>query len=253
MSTVRAGFAALFFGLLLKRHMLRVTPVMIVMGVAFAVMNICYVTSITLTTAANAIILQYTAPLWVFIGSVLWLKEPVKMRSLMALAIGSIGVVVILTGAEAGHSAGIGLALISGVAYATVVLCLRQLREEHPLWLTFWNHAAAFVLCLPVAILVADAAMLAAATPTQWAMMAAFGIVQMGVPYLLFSHAVRYVPAHDAALLTLIEPVLNPLFTYFATGEQPASTTIIGGVILLAALVVQVALPSRQNQMASVS
>jgi drug/metabolite transporter (DMT)-like permease len=206
---------------------------MLGMVTCFATMNVCYVTSITLTTAANAIFLQYTAPGWMFLASVLVLREPLDRRNLVALLMGMVGVAVIVLGSWQDTSLGVVLGLVSGVAYGGVAVFLRVLRRENPFWLTVLNHIVSGLVLLPVVALRPDSGMHMIAT-WQWIGLAVYGVAQMAIPYVLFSRALSVVTPPEAGLITLLEPVLNPVWTWFGTGELPSRSTVAGGAIILA-------------------
>lgn len=220
------------------------SPIMAVMATAFTLMSYVFVRSMTQTTAANAIFLQYTAPVWMTLGSLLFLGERSDRRQWVVLGGSLAGVAVIVVGnlqSGGSHMAGIALGLLSGVTYAAVAICLRFLRGHDPIWMTTFNHLAAGLVLLFLGA--ASAAMGSGAgkiefpsDPRTAATLIAFGTVQMALPYLLFAIGLRTVSPQEAGILTLTEPVLNPVWTYLAVGEIPSSATAIGGAILLTML-----------------
>ena len=121
------------------------------------------------------------------------------------------------------------LALASGVAYAGVVVTLRALRGLDPLWLSgFANLAGAATLAL---WLFATGPGLARPTSGQAVILVAFGVVQMAIPYALFARGLRDVTAAEAGLISLLEPVLTPIWVVLFHGETPTRATIVGGAI----------------------
>ncbi len=237
MACYRALFAALallpFLWLRGARPSFR--PAMLAMACCFIAMNLTYVTAITKTTAANAIILQYTAPIWMFLGSVFWLGEPMERRSLVALALGMAGVVIILVGRDPADTLGIVLGLIAGFFYAGVVLFLRLLRDHDPFWLTFLNHAAAGLIGLALLWAVPSLGPVRVAGDDLFGLVL-YGGVQMALPYVIFSMAMKRVTPQEAGILTLLEPVLNPIITFLTVGEVPAASTVVGGTVILGAV-----------------
>ena len=242
MACYRALFAAITLlpFLILRRVRPTFRPAMVAMVLCFTAMNVTYVTAITKTTAANAIILQYTAPVWMFVGSVLWLGEPVERRSLVALLFGMAGVAIILFSRDPADTLGIALGLIAGFFYAGVVLFLRLLRDHDPFWLTFLNHAVAGLIGLP---LLAFAPSLGPAwiDVGNLGALAFYGAVQMAVPYVIFSAGMKRVTPQEAGILTLLEPVLNPIITFLTVGEVPSAGTIVGGSVILSAVALRYA------------
>jgi drug/metabolite transporter (DMT)-like permease len=129
------------------------------------------------------------------------------------------------------------LALGSGASYAGVIGCLRWLREEDSAWLVAVCHLASGVVLLPW-VATFEIGLGAA----QWALVALLGIGQMAVPYVLFARGVRVLRTQEAALLTLFEPVLNPLWVWLFWGEAAALSTWIGGTLILGGLAARYAL-----------
>lgn len=230
----RTFFAGLFFVPLLTTIRIRFRLPMLFMVLSFTVMNATFVSAMVLGTAANAIVLQYTAPVWLYLAGLWWLGEKPERRSTTALVLAMSGVAVIVGDACLQASwdilRGILLGLGSGLAYAGVVFFLRILREEPGLWLTVQNHLCAALFLSPLLF------WLPWPTWSQIAFLALFGVVQMGIPYLLLSRGLRSVTASEAGTLTLVEPICNPLWTYLVVGEVPSAATFVGGAMILAGL-----------------
>ncbi|HEX4590708.1 MAG TPA: DMT family transporter [Gemmataceae bacterium] len=232
-----AFYRVLFAGLVLVPTLRRVDlgfrPAMIGMVLTFAAMNALFIRALTLGTAANAIFLQYTAPLWVYLAGIWWLGEKPDRRSTVGVAAGMAGVAVILSAGWTGERLDvIGYALGSGVAYAGVLLWLRVLRGDSPRWLTVLNHLGSALILYP------DAARFGWPTPSQLAWLFLFGAVQMGLPYWLMARGLRTVNASEAAMLSLLEPILNPLWAYLVSPEQesPPMVTWVGGALILSGI-----------------
>ncbi len=203
--------------------------------VCFTLMNILYLTSMTRTTAANAIWLQSTAPWWVFLLGVFVLREPIARRDLVPLVFAVFGVGAILAFEVQGQAKfGVFCGLASGVAYAGVVLLMRQVRAENPGWIVALNHAVAALVLLPWILYLNRWP-----SPAQLAVLAVFGAFQMGIPYLLLLRALRSISSHEAVAIGLIEPVLVPFWAFLARGEQPAWWTILGAVMILVGLLLR--------------
>ncbi len=232
MACYRVLFAGAFCLFFLRRDALRFRPAMLGMMACFAVMNVSFISAMTMTTAANAIFLQYTAPVWMFAASLWWLREPFDSRNLATVLIGLVGIGVILSGGGAADLPGIGVGLLAGVSYAGVAISLRLLRNEDSNWLTVLNLFGSGLVLVPFIAIQSGASAFTVA-PSQFLALAAFGIVQMGIPYLLFSRALQTVSAQEAGVITLLEPVANPIVTYLAAGEVPGRHTAIGGTIIL--------------------
>jgi drug/metabolite transporter (DMT)-like permease len=228
----RVFFAGFVLLPTLRRVDIRFRPAMIGMVLTFAAMNALFMRALTQGTAANAIFLQYTAPLWVYLAGLWWLGERADRRSTAAVAAGMLGVAVIVSGGWSNERLEvIGEALGAGVAYAGVLLWLRLLRGESPRWLTILNHLGSAVVLLP-------GALRGLPTLAQLAWLFLFGAVQMGLPYWLMARGLRSISPAEASMLSLLEPILNPLWAYLVSpaDELPAMTTWIGGALILAGI-----------------
>lgn len=248
-----AFFRALFAGLvmvpLLRRADVRFDPRMGLMVVTFAVMSGVYLTAMGLGKAGNAIFLQNTAPFWLYLFAVFALGEPGDRRGWTAVLLGLAGAVVIVGGNwprdlpadEQRTAVGVlALGLASGVVYAGVVLFLRALREYSPAWLVFLNHAGSAAALGVFLLLAPDELTGWTGFPTarQLALLAVFGAVQMALPYWLFARGLRTVGPAEAGIITLLEPLLNPVWAYLVTPatDTPNAPMFLGGGLILAAL-----------------
>jgi drug/metabolite transporter, DME family len=249
----RAMFAGLCLLPLVRRPRWRRT--LLPMTLSFAIMNASYLSAMTLTTAANAIWLQSTAPLWVFVIGVLLLGEPFDRRQAAPLVCGLAGVGVILffelrqprldaaatalPGVTPGQL-GVALGLLAGITYGIVVMCLRRLRDEDAFWLIAANHLVAAAAMLPFVLRLGIWP-----SPYQLAVLTAFGGLQMGVPYVLFARGLRHIGGAEATGIGLLEPLLVPLWVWLLGIESPRPWTLAGGGLILLGLVLRYARSSR--------
>jgi DME family drug/metabolite transporter len=246
----RALFAALLLAPMIRKP--RWHWGMMPVGIAFAVMNAAYMTAMSLTTAANAIWLQNLCPFWVLLFSWTLFRERVARREFIPLAFGILGVGMILLfevqsslpadpllGSIAGPSglapfAGVIAGILSGVMYAGVVVGIRRLRCEDPVWLVAFNHAVAAVLLFPWVLRLG-----LWPSAAQMGFLACFGIVQMGLPYVAFVRGLRTVSSQEAVALGMIEPILVPFWSFLVRGEVPQWWTVVGGMLIMAGLLLR--------------
>lgn len=217
---------------------------LIPMTAMFVGMNYSYLTSMAMGSAANAIWLQCTAPVWVLLVGVFVFRERAVWRDWLLVSFVAAGVGVILTYESRGVALQAVLwGLASGIFYAGVVLSLRQLRSLDPVWLATLNH-------LVTALVLAPLALSGSHFPSgvQWALLAGFGIVQMGLPYVLFAYGLRYIAGHEATGIGMIEPLLVPLWVYLAWGDAPAWWTLVGGGLILIGLAIRYFEPPLRTQ-----
>lgn len=232
----RALAAGIVLVPLLRRRDVRFRPAMAGMVACFAAMNWMFVQALSRGTAANAIFLQYTAPLWLYIAGIAFFGEKPDRRSTWAVLLGLIGVGVLVADGWRGEQLDVVLlALGSGVGYACVLLFLRVLRDESPAWLTVQNHLGAAFVLLPLIVA------LPLPSGGQLAWLALFGAVQMGLPYALMARGLSRVSATEAGTLTLLEPLLNPLWAYLVVPEKEHLTlaTCLGGIFILSGIAVR--------------
>ncbi|HTM52836.1 MAG TPA: DMT family transporter [Pirellulales bacterium] len=209
---------------------------------AFALMNVMYLSSMTLTTAANAIWLQSTAPWWVFLCGVLVLHQPVPRPERISLFVGGLGMSIILWFELQGQAqAGVLCGLVSGAAYAAVVMALRSLRGLETVWIVAVAHLATAALIFPYVVV-------RGIWPSmlQLPVLAGFGFFQMALPYVFFARGLRSITSQEATAIGLLEPILLPVWVYLAWGELPAWWTFIGAAFILAGLVLRYARPQRE-------
>jgi drug/metabolite transporter (DMT)-like permease len=251
-----AFYRGLFGGLvvlaMVRRADVQFRPLMLPMVVAFTVMSGLYLSALGLGPAANAIFLQNTAPLWVYLFAVVLLGEPSDRRGWQTVLLGAAGAVVIVAGNwphglppehQRAQARILLMGVGSGVVYAVVVLFLRALREHSSAWLVALNLIGTAVT-LGLFVLVNDgweafAAWATAPSAKQVVVLVVFGAFQMALPYWLFTRGLRTVAPHEAAIITLIEPLLNPVWAYLLTPEKDTPTVwmFAGGGLLLFALV----------------
>lgn len=216
------------------------------MTLLFAGMNYTYLTAMVKGSAANAIWLQCTAPVWVLLVGVFLFGERAIRRDWLMVGCAMFGIAVIIyfeSQRAIPDGAGSTLAavlwgLASSFFYAGVVLSLRHLRGFDAVWLAALNHLVTVLILAPFAIGAGEMP-----TGIQWPFLAALGVLQMALPYVLFAHSLKRIPGHEATAIGLVEPLLNPVWVFLAWGNLPAWWTIVGGSFILIGLAVRYALP----------
>lgn len=228
----RSVFTALVLLPFLKGRTAMPHPLMAVSIPAYAATTSCFIIATKITTAANASLLLYTAPVYVFVLSALFLKEMPDRRSMVALCCGLTGMAVIFYGGiDDRNTPGILYGIVSGVAFAVYTILIRRLRTFHPVFLAILHHAGM-------------AAVLGVVANPDWNVaghqlvaLAGMAAVQLALPSVLYIAALRYVPAHEASIIILIEPILNILLVASFIGEIPSAATVAGGTLILGGLV----------------
>ncbi len=242
---LRSGVAAVTLLLILpaarRGWRWRLVPV----AVAYASTLVLFVLANRLTTSANAIFLQSTAPLYLLLLGPLVLREPIRRSDLPFMAAVGLGLAAFFVGGEVPVATapdpvrGNVLGVLSGVSWALTVTGLRWLGREPggsdaTLAAVAMGNAIAFVACLPVALPIENA------SGTDWLVILYLGVVQIGLAYVLLSSAFQSVGALEASLLLLLEPALNPVWAWLVHGERPSVWGAVGGAVILGATLLRI-------------
>jgi drug/metabolite transporter (DMT)-like permease len=203
-------------------------------ALAYAGCVVTFVAATKLTTAANAIFLQYTGPAYVLLLSPFLLDEPFRPIDGICVALSLAGMsLFFIDKLEAGQLAGNLLATLSGVFFALTVLLIRRDAKTgsgDAIPSTTLGNAIAALGTAPFA---ADLLHL---SNVGVLVLLYLGVMQLGVSYWMFARGVRRVPAAEASLISMLEPVCNPLWVLLGTGERPGPWSIAGGAIVLGAV-----------------
>jgi drug/metabolite transporter (DMT)-like permease len=227
----RSFFACLIFTPFVRRADWRISGPVGLSVLTYSAAISAFVSANKLTTAANAIVLQYTAPIFVFLFSRIVLREKVTKLNGLALSAGMLGVAVIsLDSAGEPEMAGVLLALLSGLLFAAYMINLRRTYNVSPIYLTWINNA----VCALLLLLVVKSQLVL--TWNQLGILAVMGAVQLGLPYFLFSKGLQSVSLQEASLIALIEPGLTPIWVAVTVGEIPSTATLTGGGMILMGL-----------------
>lgn len=227
----RGIVAALFLALTNRRLRFTFSPVQLTAAFAYAGCTVFFVVATKLTTAANAILLQYTAPVWIALLGAWFLGERTRRLDWIIIVVVLGGMALFfadgleLTGAM-GNVAGV----LSGMCFAAMTIALRKQKDGSPVESIILGNLIAFIIGLPFMIGVP------APSPTGIAAIVALGVVQLGFSYWLYARAIRQVTALEAVIIPVIEPILNPVWVFLANGEKPGRWALLGGLIVLSAV-----------------
>lgn len=200
------------------------------MGACFALSMISFIYGLSLTSVATTLIFQAAAPLVAAALAFFFLGERVSRGKFIAILVSFLGVLVIVGAAPDLRSLwAVGVAAVCGISYAITVVLARA-RPDVP-------TTEATLLALVIVFLATVAFARLSLPAPQMAMMALFGSFQMGLGLILFTTGVRLIPAADAGLLSVLETVLAPIAVWAAFGENPGTHTLIGGTIIVGAVV----------------
>ncbi|HVI38805.1 MAG TPA: DMT family transporter [Gaiellales bacterium] len=204
----------------------------LMVAVCTAVASGSFIVALNHTTVARVLLIQALAPMVAaLLGRVIF-GELISRRTMATMALALAGVAVMIGDPRGGDVTGDLFACIMTVAFAMAIVLMRHRRDVSMMPATCLSQLLLLVVFLPFAHF-------GSVPGDDWATLVAIGVVQMGVALALFSVGARLIPAPEAALLTLLEVVLGPLWVWLAISEQPDTATLVGGAILVGAVVIQ--------------
>jgi drug/metabolite transporter (DMT)-like permease len=237
----RSGLAALVLFMAMPGWRRFWRPSTLAVGVAYAATMVLYVTGNKLTTAANTIFLQSTAPIYLLLLGPWFLKEPVRRNDLVFTATLALGLGLFFVGHEQPSATapepflGNILGALAGLSWAVTILGLRWLGRDKTAGAEAAGAAVlagnliACAACLPMALPVLHS------RPADWLIVGYLGVFQIGLAYAWLTIGVRRVPALETSLLLLLEPVLNALWAWLIHLERPGPWSLAGCLVILLA------------------
>jgi drug/metabolite transporter (DMT)-like permease len=211
---------------------------------SYAITMILFVSATKLTTAANAILLQYTAPVFTALLGAWILKERVTRFDwlIITTVIGGMLLFFIDRLSFAGFWGNI-MAVGSGVSMSYFILCMRMQKDASTLETILLGNILTALICVPFYF---------QQTPTiiNWLALFYMGTLQIGLSFIIYSAAIKYVKAIDAVLMQVVDPLLNPIWVFLIIGEAPGSWAILGGLIVLTAVTYRNIRVNRNNKKA---
>ena len=199
--------------------------------IAIALAGVCstFVAANKLTTAANAIVIQYCAPVYVLLYIAFVQKKKLRPLDIAVVPITILGVSLCFIGQMGnGHLAGDIVAVISGVFFAAMFIYSEGVSEQTRASGIMQGQFLTAIIGLPVLI-----ATKPAFTPTAIGGILILGIFQIGIAYVLYSIAIKNAPLLTCSLLAVLEPLLNPVWVFLFAGENPGVWSLVGGVIVV--------------------
>ncbi len=244
LSCCRSFLAMLTVAIITRHEGFGLNRLTAVASVLYAILLILFVLATKETTAANAIFLQYTAPVYVLIFEPIIYKERFRQRDLITVLICVGGMALFFVGQLRPQDiAGNIFALASGLCFAFYFLLLRhpKAREVNRASSVIYGNLLAVIMTAPWGIAALGK------MDTQNALSVVYlGIVQLGIAYALFTYGMAHgVRSLDAGIICYIEPVLNPVWVFFVLGETPSRWALLGGVIITATVIIHMVMDAR--------
>ncbi len=230
---MRSAIAAALIMIVVRKPKFHFSPVQIGGAISFSATVICFVSATKLTTAANAILLQYTAPVYTALFAWRFLGERTSWVDWATIAVVFGGVTLFfLDDLSRGGYIGNILALLAGVAHAWLGLFLRKQKDASPYESILLGNMLTAVIGLPF-MLGASLSIL------DWTGLALLGVFQLGFSYILYAYAIKRVRALDAMLIFMIEPILSPIWVFLVVGESPGRWAIVGGAVVIISVTIR--------------
>jgi drug/metabolite transporter (DMT)-like permease len=243
-AALRSLIAAITIGIVRKSFRVRWTRSTVLAGLFILLTTVLYMIANKLTSAANAIVLQYTTPLHIIVLSLVVFKQKPRKRDLMAITGVAFGIALFFADQlGSGRLLGDVLALGSGMTFAGVFFA-NKLEGASPVDAAFLGNALGIIL-LP--FLLVDPLFWANQGPLPWITILVMGIFQQSLGYLLFSKGIKMTSATTSAIIATLEPILNPIWVFLVIGETPSPLAVLGGTIVLATVLIYNTIVTREN------
>ncbi len=231
----RSLFAAITVLILTRKQGLKINAFGIFATIVYALLLFLFVWATKKTTAANAIFLQYTAPIYILVFAPFVIGEKFHIRDLVTVVVVLAGMSLFFVGQlrledYEGNFAALG----SGVLLGLYIMLLRHPKADHlnPVITVIWGNFLLAAVTAPSGI-----AALPTMTSLDWFAVLFLGIFQIGISYILFIKGVRGgTRPLDASLIGFIEPLLNPVWVFIFVGERPSQWALLGGAIIVTAI-----------------
>jgi drug/metabolite transporter (DMT)-like permease len=234
---MRSAIAAVLIRVVFRRMSFTWSFYQVGGAVAYACTVLSFVVANKMTTAANVILLQYTAPIHAALFGAWFLRERATRLDWATILFALAGMALFFLDrlTTAGFWGNI-VALGSGLSYGWLALFLRRQKSGSPMESVFLGNVLAALAGLPF--------MFGSVPGTSdWIGLLLLGVVQLGLPYILFAIAIRHVSAVEALLIPMIEPVLNPLWAFLFLAEVPGRMSLVGGLIILGSVIARGTIP----------
>lgn len=229
-SGARSAIAAIIVAYAFRNEKICWSPTMLIGACSYAGIVLLFVSATKLTTAANAIFLQYTAPIYVALLGSWLLKEKTTSADWLTIVVVFAGMgLFFVDKVSEGNWVGNLLAIASGISFAIFVICMRKQHDSHPFASVLVGNIITFFVGLPFIL---EQTMYI----SNWGIILILGIFQLGIPYVLYTKAIQQVSALESIMIPVIEPVLNPIWVFILLGENPGMWSIVGGLIILTAI-----------------
>ena len=229
---IRSGLSALVIYIYRRSAAIYLGKYVWAGAISYSVMVICFVFANKITTSGNVILIQYATPIYVALFSFSFLGEKANIADWVSI-------IVIFLGLSSFFYEDLSyfqfwgniLSILSGIGFAGLTLCMRKEKKANPVDCVLMGNILTFLVCIPfykngVTLDI-----------KPWVSIIFLGVIQLGLSYIFFSIAIKYVKALDAIIYPVIEPLVNPLLTFLFLGELMSNTAVFGGALIIIGVV----------------
>ena len=242
---VRSLIASIIIFLYLKHPRIHLSFPQIAASIANAATMLLFVSANKTTTAANAILLQYCAPVLTVFVSAIFLKERTRVEHFAAFPLVVAGMIfMFFDELSEGKLFGNVLAIMSAITFSFYFVFMRMQKDGSPLESILMSHWLTAGICIIISLFLP----VPHVTLKSLVAITVLGVVQIGLSAILFSIAIKRVSAVQANLIAVIEPVFNPIWVFFAIGEAPGIHALIGGGIIVLAVTIASIITARRRE-----
>src|SRR5688572_20754455 len=242
----RSLFAGITVAILTRKQGLKIDLFGVMTSIIYATLLFLFVWATNKTTAANAIFLQYTAPIYILILAPFVIGEKFHWRDLVTVVFCIAGMSLFFVGKlEVSDYQGNIAALLSGVFLGLYIMLLRHRRAEgfNPAVAVIYGNFLLALLTLPSGLTA-----IPVMVPMDWVAVTFLGIVQIGISYVLFIKGVTGgTRPLDASIIGFIEPLLNPVWVFLFVGERPSNWALLGGIIIITTVAIHTLIQYRHK------
>ena len=233
-SGLRGGIAAIVIYIFNRNNKFTFSKSKIIAACCYALVVTLFVMANKLTTAGNAILLQYTAPVYVALFGYMFLGEKSTIVDWVTIVILLFGLALFfIDDLTLDGFTGNIFAILSGMSFAALTLLLRKQKDDSPSDSVLLGNILTLIIGLPVIA----TSITFEAKPIVLILI--LGVFQLGIPYIFYTTAIKHVTALDAIIFPIIEPILNPILVFFILGEALGPWALLGGALVLGGVIVR--------------
>lgn len=243
-AALRGVFAALTIAIYRRNFHFKINKPIVLAGISLTITTILFMLANKMTSAANAIVLQYTSPVFIILLTLIIDKQKPRKRDLFAVFGVLIGISIFFFDQfKNGNYLGDLIALASGLSFAAVFFA-NKLPHASPIDATYLGNLLS-IFILPFIFI--DQSFMQNQNPTIWLYIILMGVFQLGFGYIFFSLGIKKTAATTSSIIATLEPILNPIWVFLALGEIPSTLALIGGVIVLITVSIYNTIVTRDN------